>query len=218
MIALNKNQYFYISLVANVVLLIIIGMLLRSCAGNYNESPTMEPSITIKYDTITRTDTAYKPLVGAKKNIRPTYIFNEPQKIYVPDTQNRVLVGEEEGLGKQLSKLLFFYSDTNRNENLTIIINDSIQNSQILSRDITYQDRRPEIIKTITKEVVMPVKKEFPIRAYLGIYGYGNKKADWGVGPSALLTTKIGIGAMYSYDVHNQQHTAGIYYMLKFKK
>lgn len=211
-IKLNKDQYFYISLAANVLLLIIIGMLLRACSNNYNteDVSTIQPKITVEYDTIYKTDTAYKAFAPAKKNIKPASI--------IADTNSRGLVLLE-GLDKQLSNSFFyFYSDTNRNNDLTIIINDSIQNSQILSRDIIWNDRRPEIIKTITKEIQLPPKKEFPIRAYLGIYGYGNKKANWGIGPAAILTTKIGVAAMYSYDVHNQQHTAGIYYILKFKK
>lgn len=104
------------------------------------------------------------------------------------------------------------YSDTlHQADNYTAIINDTVQ-GRILGRSVYFVNLKPQV------EITRRVKERWKV--YVGVNATYNASYlnRWGIGPSALLTIpKIG-GISYTYDVHNNAHTGGLYALLRFKK
>ena len=204
-----------IMLLCVVIGAIVSMLLLKSCKNQSTQEPIRD-RVSTSYDTIYKTDTFSWTKIVHKTDIKPYYIYSTDTIVSVPPVTG--LFGDEDE-GESYIDLYgspLFYTDTARWDGMSIVIDDTIQGNRILDRVVYMNDRRPTLVQNNTIEKAP--RKEFPFRAYLGVYAYVSKEKAWGVGPSALLTTRFGLGMMYSYDVHQAQHTAGVYYMLKFKK
>ena len=210
----EKNQIlFETALIAIIILLVFLQC--RSCQHQRDKSLKNEMKTEVRTDTIYKLDTFFWTKYVLKKNI-------EPKAVVAADSNNKDFVffgNDGEGAPANVGApdlSIWWYSDTTRGPDYSIVIDDSIQQSRIMSRKVSFNDRRVTLQTIVTEKI--PPKKEFPLRAYLGLYAYRNKAGQWGVGPSAIISTRFGLAAMYAFDIHQAQHTVGVYYLLRFKK
>ena len=211
----ERNHVIFETIMMAIIILLVF-LQCRSCVNKSGAELKTEPKITVRTDTIYKTDTLRWTESVQKKNIIP-------KGIIAPEGKNVVVGVCKDGDGEPVQLLsgapdlsIAWYSDTTRGADYSIVIDDSIQQSCILSRKVSFNDRRAMLQTVITEK--LPAKKEFPLRVFLGLYSYGNKAGQWGVGPSTIVTTRFGLAGMYAYDIHQCQHTVGLYYLLRFKK
>lgn len=150
-----------------VILLVIIILLQRSCKS---APPASQPEV------ITKIETKYDTIVDSF----PVYIPKWKTKvIYKIDTLEKVDTALV--LGDYFSK--YYYSDTLQKDSLTLIINDTINQNKIFSREVNYKLKYPTV--TITKEIY-PKKRQL----YLGGNLVGNKEGIYYLGPGLIYKDK----------------------------
>lgn len=179
-----------------IVALVIIIILLRNCQGKVNPKP--DPIVRVK--TVTKWDTIREKV--------PTYIpkwntIIERDTTYLPKNIDTVNILKDYFAYKH-------YVDTFQTDSITLIINDTITENKIASRDIALNILYPTI--TITRDSVIN-NREF----YAGPKVYGTINSLQYVGVESIFRSKkrtafsVGVGVNKDFNV---QFGAGLYWKL----
>jgi hypothetical protein len=140
---------------------------------------------TIKYDTITDSITSYIPKYYTK-------IISKTDTVY-KDIDTTAILADYFST--------YVYSDTVKKDSLTVIINDSVSENKIRSRNIQYTMLYRTILTETTIEKILN-NREF----YIGVGLIGNANNFSYIGPEVLLrTTKrqaygLGIGVNNNFE------------------
>lgn len=158
-----------------VTILIIIILLQRSCKTVPSNSPETITKIEWKYDTIKKEVPVYVPQWKTKTKYEiDTFVKIDTVKV----------------LGDYYTK--YFYSDTLADDSLNLVVNDTLFENKIYSREIDYRLIYPT--KIITKEIY-PQTRDF----YIGGELVGNQQGVYYVGPKLIYKDKKNNG--YGFGV-----------------
>lgn len=185
-INIKQRDRFTIALLI-VIIALIIFFKLDCNGGGKNESDT----ISVKVDTVyvnVKKDTHYIPQID-------TVIYTRNVPIPIHDTLE-IFDYQNVDTGRILS--IFFakrvYSDTQYIEYGSVVINDTVTQNRISSRELVINQNVP----TITKEIILTQPKRTV--AYLGFIASGNEK-----------TPVFGVGASFGLKFKNDKYLGASY-------
>jgi hypothetical protein len=140
-----------------VIAVLIILLLLKTCNKSFQKPTTITTTTTItKWDTIKTSIPIYVP----KYNTKITYL---------PDTDTLWREIDTAFILKDYMAT-YSYSDTIKNDSITITIQDSINRNKIKNRKVDYSFIFPTITITITKDnVIVTNNRELYVGAGIGV-------------------------------------------------
>ncbi len=195
---MTNNEILVKWLFARVVLLCVIAMLLA--IDRCKTSGKKEIKTT---DTVTRIilDTKWYPLAAERKPKAADSVFVPvPAKV---DTQ-------------AILKCYFAkyaYRDTLVDSNIVVAIADTVSQNSILSRNYSYQIKRPQTLQQITNTLKQPDKVGF----YFGASASLNKNLLAGFSPEVMITSKNKAAYGIGYDLLNKSLCGRIYWKINIR-
>lgn len=192
------------SLITVAALAILSFFMMRSCVQKrlsfLNEIPVIQ-----KTDTARSAETSIK-FDSSEKNIEPKPIRIH-DSIFVPTTQN---IDTAEIIRRYLTA--YFYVDSCRTADLSLVVSDSLFNNRITFRNYRYKILRPDSIITITTTITNTLAPNY---FYLGA-GIISLGTQMGVSGKVLYTKSkfaYDVGSVISWPWPNFQF--GIYYKIR---
>ena len=187
-----------------IVVLIVVILLLRQCGGKVIPGET-------KYITSVKTEIEYDTI----RDSIPTYV-PYPEYIYPPaDTFWRDRDIDTAAILEDYFST-YFYSDVIEDDSIKIVINDSISQNKIASRDLKYEILYPIKTITITEEHYLN-RREFYVGPRIG----ASLNALEFVGVEGLFRSKkrtaLGLGLGVDQQFQPQLHV-GFYWKLGNKQ
>lgn len=197
-----KIQPSYI-LAAVLAAVIVFLLMTRSCGSD----------VLPKTVTVTKTDTIKGDPYPVSVPVRVPVPYRVEVPVYL---ENAEKIDTHAVIRDYYSRAI--YTDTLKNDtSMLAVVHDTIFGNRIVSRQFTFQNRRPTAI--ITNTTVTHNRKEAWLKLYLGVQGsYSPTSHRFGVGPFATATIRQGAIINYGYDVAGNAHQVGFGWKLSFRK
>jgi hypothetical protein len=184
----SDSHLLFIAALSGIILILLLD---RSC----NSSPDDD---TQTVTTVTRIKGDPYP-VQVPVRVPEPYQVEIPQVVHVPADADTAEI-----IRSFYSRMA--YSDTLKNDtSMLAVVNDTVYNNRITSREFIFQNRRETAI--ITQTTVQHKQKEAFLKVYPGIMAQISPQWNgFGIGPSATATLRPGALLAYAYDVRNNAH------------
>lgn len=205
------------SLISNAVLLITVLILLRFVGCGHGKSQPC-PEVGRTTDTVTivkkSTDTLHVIAEGSPL-IRAVH-HHDTITAERHDTVMVLINGKPEPLAISSCDTLYYYDSIFKADTCIITLRERVANNEVVYRQLKYRDLHPDKWKVVTNNITVE-RKSALFKFYPGVEASaGGNGFDVGVGALGIFNDWVAIN--YNYQAIHNQHNAGVYIKLSFKK